>query len=451
MTTVLAFLLTIGVLVTFHEWGHFRAARACGVKVLRFSIGFGRPLLRWTRGETEFVLAALPLGGYVRMLDSREDDADPADLPRAFDRQSLGRRAFIVAAGPLANLVLAAALYAAVQAIGGEEPAPVVGSPPAASLAAAAGLQGGDTVLASGPPGREEAASPVRTLADLRWQLGEAALDGRPLALWVRGADGGLRTVVLPLDTLVVRDLDAALMARIGWSGAHAEARLGAPRAGGPADRAGLREGDLVIAVDGEPVPDAARLRERLRGAAGQNLVLAVQRGGQRLEIEVQPRREVLADGSAVGRIDVAVGSPPALVFHRAGPVEAVLGGLRQTVDVAVLSLRMLGRMVVGQSSLSNLSGPLTVAEVAGRTASAGVVSFLGFLSLVSVSLGVLNLLPLPMLDGGHLVYYILEGCTGRPLSEAWHARLQRGGLALMGLLMSLALYNDMVRLLGLQ
>lgn len=451
MTTVLAFLLTIGVLVTFHEWGHYRAARACGVKVLRFSIGFGRPLLRWTRGETEFVLAALPLGGYVRMLDSREDEAAPADLPRAFDRQSLPRRAFIVAAGPLANLVLAVLLYAAVQMIGGQEPAPIVGSPQAGSLAEAAGLRAGDTVLASGPPGREDAATPVHTLAELRWRLGEAALDGQPLSLALRGADGSLRSISLPLQTLEVRDLDAALMARIGLAGAHGEPRLGAPRPGGPAERAGLREGDLVRAVEGEPMPDAARLRERIRAAPDRVLRFEVERGDQRLSLDVQPRREPMREGPAVGRIDVMVGSPPALVFQRAGPFEALAGGLRQTVEVAVLSLRMMARMVSGQSSLSNLSGPLTVAEVAGRTAATGLVSFLGFLALVSVSLGVLNLLPLPMLDGGHLVYYIVEGCTGRPLPEAWHARLQRGGLALMGLLMSLALYNDMVRLMGLQ
>ncbi len=456
MSTVLAFLFTIGLLVTVHEWGHYRAARACGVKVLRFSIGFGRPLLRWQRGETEFVLALLPLGGYVKMLDEREGAVDPVDQPRAFNRKPLKQRAFIVAAGPAVNLLMAVLIYASMHLIGIEEALPVLGSPQPGSLAAQAGLQAGDRVLALRPSRPAEATKaawqPVPSYADLRWRLTEATLDGHNVQVRVEGP-GGRRELDLLLAGLDASEVDAGLGRRIGLSGPYSAARIGTPRPEGPAAAAGLREGDLVRAIDGEPVLDAVQLRERIRasvveGGTPRALTFLIEREGRELSLSVQPRLGA-ESGPPMPRIEALVGGLPELVLLRQGPLDALVMGAERTVEVAVLSLRMLGRMLIGEASLKNLSGPLTIADAAGQTARSGLIPFLGFLALVSVSLGVLNLLPLPMLDGGHLVYYIVEGLTGRPISEAWLDRLQRGGLAIMALMMSLALYNDLARLLG--
>ena len=463
MTTVLAFLVTLGVLIVVHEWGHYRAALACGVKVLRFSVGFGRPLLRWQRGETEFVVSALPLGGYVKMLDEREGEVDPQDAPRAFNRQSLGKRAFIVVAGPLANLVLAVLLFAATFWIGIDEPRSLLGAPTAGSLAESAGLRAGDWVREAAAMDADAGAltepdwRPIETFAELRWSLTEAALAGQTMRLRVTDAAGAhRRELSLPLAGVSARDVDGQLLKRIGLGGPLGEPVIGRVIDGGPADRAGLKEGDRVNAVDGVPVADAATLRERIRGAVGEQgqplpLRLAVQRGSGTPPIEIELLPSVQSEPAPpTARIEAFVGTPAAIVKVRHGVLDGLQKGVVRTWEVSSLSLRMLGRMLIGEASLKNLSGPLTIADYAGQSAQLGVAYYLGFLALVSVSLGVLNLLPLPMLDGGHLMYYLFEGVTGRPVSEQWLERLQRGGLAIMVLLMSLALYNDLARLFGL-
>ncbi|RZT92538.1 RIP metalloprotease RseP [Rivibacter subsaxonicus] len=471
MTTVLAFLLTLGVLIVVHEWGHYRAAVACGVKVLRFSVGFGRPLLRWQRGETEFVISALPLGGYVKMLDERElgpGEALPAeDAARAFNRQSLRARAFIVFAGPLANLVLAALLYAATFWIGIEEPKSLLGAPVAGSMADAAGQRAGDWVRELAQTGDAGDGlttpdwEPIESYSELRWALTDAALGERNLLLRVSDVNGAhQRELMLPLGTLGVREVDAQLLRRIGLGAPFAEPVIGRVIENGPASRAGLKEGDRVISVDGQAVDDASRLRERIRAAVdaegqAQPLGFLVERSQapgaatERVEIEVLPGVQG-ERGQYLARIEAYIGQPAASVLVRHGPVKGLWLGVQRTWDVSVLSLRMLGKMLIGEASLKNLSGPLTIAEVAGQSAQLGLVYYLGFLALVSVSLGVLNLLPLPMLDGGHLMYYLFEAVTGRPVSEVWLERLQRGGLAIVVLMMSLALYNDLARLFGL-
>jgi regulator of sigma E protease len=454
ITTLLAFIVTLGVLIVVHEWGHYRVARACGVKVLRFSVGFGRVILRRQRSpqDTEFVVSALPLGGYVRMLDEREGPVEPHERHLAFNNKPLRQRAAIVAAGPAANLILAVLLYAAAHWIGLDEPKAVLGAPVAGSLAERAGFRSGDWVTAYSTDGNEW--EDVRSLTDLRWQVTQAVLRGERLQLMVSDAAGRApRTLALELDTVQARDVDAALMKKIGLGGAFQEPVMGEVKAGGPAAAAGLRAGDRVLMIDGTPVTDATSLRERIRDSVrdgvAPTMLWLVERGGARLEIAVTPR--VATDGPRPqGRIDAFVGKPPEMVTVRHGPIEGLWQGAKRTWEVSALTLKMLGRMLIGEASLKNLSGPLTIADYAGQSVNQGLAYYLGFLALVSVSLGVLNLLPLPMLDGGHLMYYIFEGVTGRPVSDQWLKWLQRGGALIMLLLMSLALSNDVARLLGL-
>lgn len=461
LTTTLYFLLTIGVLVVIHEYGHYRAARACDVKVLRFSVGFGRVLWRRQRGETEFVVSALPLGGYVRMLDEREAPVLPSERSRAFNRKPLKQRAFIVAAGPLANLVLAVLLYAAVNWTGVQELRPWLSAPVPGSLAAQAGLQSGDEVVALRPASARDGDAEwqsIRSLSELQWLFTRATLRGEDVALQVRSRQRedeegrGARTLMLPLSAIPAAEVDGKLLDRVGLSGPYAEPLVDEVVAQGPADRAGLRKGDRVLRINGVAPRDAAELRRLIRtslqGGQAQPILLDVDRGGRTLSLEVQPvLKEV--QGKQVARIEAVLGSMPAVVEVRYGAIEGFGMALEKTWDTAVLSLRMLGKMLIGEASIKNLSGPLTIADYAGKSATLGWVHYLGFLALVSVSLGVLNLLPLPVLDGGHLMYYLFEGVTGRPVSDVWLDRLQRGGMAIMLAMMSLALYNDLARLFG--
>ena len=453
--TVLAFVLTLGSLIVIHEYGHYRVAVACGVKVLRFSVGFGRVLWRRqaTPESTEFVLCMLPLGGYVKMLDEREGPVASADLGRAFNRKPLWQRAAVVAAGPAANLLLAVLLYGAAHWVGLEEPKAVMGAPVASSIAEAAGLRSGDWARATSADGAEW--RDVRSMTDLRWEVTQAVLHGEALQLMVTDAEGrAQRRVTLDLSGLGSRELDARLMQRIGLGGPLSEPVLGEVKPDGAGHRSGLRTGDRVLAIDDVAATDASTVRDAIRksGSSGSPVPMRwrIERAGQVLTLDVVP--SIASEGSAtVGRLGLYPGQPPEMVTVRYGLVDGLTQAATQTWQMSAMTVKMLGKMVIGQASLKNLSGPLTIADYAGQSVRLGLAYYLGFLAVVSVSLGVLNLLPLPVLDGGHLMYYLFEGVTGRPVSELWLDRLQRGGVAVMLMMMSLALYNDVARLLGLQ
>jgi regulator of sigma E protease len=455
MLTLVAFLVALGILIAIHEYGHYRVAVACGVKVLKFSVGFGKPVYSWRlkNRPTEFSIGMLPLGGYVKMLDEREGPVDPAERHLAFNNRPLGARAAIVAAGPAANLLLAIVLYAIVNWSGMQEPQPILASPVAGSIADKAGLRGGERVQRAGFDG--ETMDEVRSFEDLRWRLTRAALGGRDVELQVSdgvgdspgGAPAATRSVLLPLGQLNAADADAQLFRKIGILGPWTQAVIGEVMPGGAAQKAGLRAEDVVLRIGDQAIVDGQQLRETIRNAKGAQS-WQIRRGAQTLQLPVAPdiREE---GGRSIGRISAYVGTPPALVTVRYGPLDGLWNGAVRTWEVSVLTLKMMGKMLIGEASLKNLSGPLTIADYAGKSASIGWSAYLLFLALISVSLGVLNLLPLPVLDGGHLMYYLWEAITGKSVSDAWMDRLQRGGVAILLGMMSVALFNDVTRLLG--
>ena len=439
MLTLAAFVLALGVLITVHEYGHYRVARAVGVKVLRFSIGFGRPLLRWQRGDTEFVLAALPLGGYVRMVDEREAPVASADRPYAFNRQSLPRRAAVVVAGPLANLLLAALLFALVAAIGEREPLPILAAPAPGSVAAAAGVRGGDRVLAVD-------AHAVASWPDAQLRMLQGVGDGT-VELAVRRSDGTQSMLRLSLRGVGAR-ADALAAAGLRLQGPPA--RIDAVQAGSAAQGAGLQAGDVVLAVDGAAIGDAGALLQAIAHHGGGEMRLRVQRGSAVLDVALRAHEVTPRPGAApVWRIGALLGGAVPTTLVRHAPLAALGEGVARTWQLSALTLQTLGRMVLGRASLDMLSGPLTIADYAGRSAELGWLPYLSFLAVVSVSLGVLNLLPIPVLDGGHLLYYAFEAVTRRALPQRVQDLLQQGGVALIAVLMAIALYNDFARLLG--
>ena len=444
--TVVWFLVAIAILVVAHEFGHYLAARLAGVKVLRFSLGFGKPLLsrRFGRDQTEWTLAALPFGGYVKMLDEREGEVPAAEAHRSFNRATVWRRIGIVAAGPIANFLLAIVFYWALFLHGMPAMKPMIGEPPAGTPAAQAGLVAGDEI-------RRVNGTDTPSFQELRLELLRAGVEGDALTLEL--ADG--RSVQFDAPPMDTEHLERDTLRPLGIVRYDPEIDpvIGEVLPGGAAARAGFRTGDRLLTANGQSVANWQAWVQLIRRHPSQNLRIELERQGQRAELTVVPDT-VEENGQRVGKIgagpkvDEAVFA--ALMTEvRYGPVEALERGAQKTWDMSLFTLEMMGRMVLGQVSWKNLSGPLTIADYAGQSATLGWISFVGFLALVSVSLGVLNLLPVPLLDGGHLMYYVAEVLTGRPVSERTMEIGSRIGMALLLLLMSFALFNDLQRLLG--
>jgi regulator of sigma E protease len=446
--TVVAFVVALGVLIVVHEYGHYLAARLCNVKVLRFSVGFGRPLASWRHGpdRTEWVIAAIPFGGYVKMLDEREAPVPPAEQARAFNRQGVGKRLLIVVAGPVFNFLFAIAVYSGLYMHGLPEARPIVAEPPAATLAQAAGFRSGDTVRAI--DGR-----PVATWQDLRWRMLQAALQRQRISVEVIDGRDRISVLTLDLSAFPSDEVESDMMERLGLRLFRPALPpvLGQVLAGSAAERAGLAAGDRITHADGRPVATWDDLVQAVRQRPERRLQLTVERRATVLSVEVTPDA-VSAGGARIGRIGAAPEVPAAHAARiftqvRYGPLESVAKATAKTWDISVFSLRMLGKMLLGEVSWKHLSGPVTIADFAGQSAQLGWIPYLTFLALISISLGVLNLLPIPPLDGGLLLYYTIEVLKGSPASERAMELGQRVGIALLLVLMAFAFFNDLNRL----
>jgi regulator of sigma E protease len=444
------FLAAILILVTIHEFGHFWVARKLGIKVLRFSIGFGRPLFSWRRanGETEYVFAAVPLGGYVKMLDEREEDVDPGERHLAFNNQALWKRSAVVVAGPMANFLFAFIAYWCILVVGESGLKPEIGVVVPDSIAAEAAFQPGDSVRAV--DGRE---TPL--WGNFWFALLSASLDGKDVQVEVRAADGSEELRIIPGGRLAELDPGGGFLGAMGLQGASPAIPpvIGEVVAGQPAAAAGLEAGDRILFADGIALESWSDLVRAVRNAPDVALNLQIERDGRIIEVGLTPM-SVDDQGQRVGRIGAAPSVPDSLfepysLTIRYGPLDAAVEAGHRVVDLSVVTLRIIGRMLVGSASVENLSSPIGIADAAGKTASFGVEAFVKFLALLSVSLGLLNLLPIPVLDGGHLLFFAIEGVTGKPLSEELQVQGQRIGLALIFSLMTLAFYVDIARLLG--
>lgn len=474
--TLFFFVIALTVLIAVHEFGHFWVARKCGVKVLRFSLGFGKVIWRYqkSQSDTEFTLSLLPLGGYVRMVDEREGAVAPEDLPCSFNRKPVSVRTAIVFAGPLFNLMLAVLIYWVLFMWGETGSPPILGGMAASSLASEAGLVAGDEIL--GVNGRT---TPTWSLA--MGAVIEGAMEEAPVMIEVRSREGALRVVRLDIPHEDLQKPEA-LFERLGFKPEELPLPPVVERTepGSPAEKAGLLPGDRLVKADRLPIADWREWAEYVRDRPGLAIDLVIDRDGLEMHLNVVPARTPLDGSGQVPQKDHAImewmkrwwgGGPPAsenlnanarvigrvgamvrvpegaLIEYRLGPIDALGAAFRRTMDYALATLKIAGRMIVGRAAVDNLSGPISIAQLAGKSASLGIEAFLRFLALVSISLGVLNLLPIPVLDGGHLFFYLIEALRGRPLTEQTQLRLSQIGMMILTGLMMLGLYLDLGRL----
>lgn len=448
MITLLAFIVALGLLIVFHEYGHYQVARWCDVKVLRFSVGFGKPFLirRYGKDQTEWVLSAFPLGGYVKMLDEREGDVAPEEQHRAFNRKSVWQRSAIVAAGPVANFLLAILLYWLLFMMGVSGMKPVLGKVTPSTPAAFAGLHENDRITRINQ-------EPVATWQDARWILLSHAANKLPdITVETVSQDGGITSHTLDLSGTGPDDLNEDFLKQIGLNIYQPVMQpvVGKVVPDSAASRAGLLPDDEIVAVDGKNIADWKALVQQIRSRPGETLSLTVERHGTTLMLNVVPDT-ANEPGGKTGKIGIGPKADPALfeqlLVEISYPADKALHqAIRKTWETSAFTLQMLWKMVAGDVSWKNISGPITIADYAGQSAKMGTVAYIGFLALISISLGVMNLLPVPVLDGGHLMYYLVEIIKGSPLSDKAMEAGQQAGMALLFVLMAFALYNDINR-----
>ena len=451
LQSALAFIVILGILITFHEYGHFWVARKCDVKILRFSVGFGRPLWKRSFGDdqTEFVIAALPLGGYVKMLDEREGPVEEPDRERAFNNKSLLQRIMIVVAGPLFNFIFAILAYWAMYMIGINDFKPVIGEIDVKSIAAESGFRSGDRIL-------EVDGKKTPTWSSVIDTTVANVVNAREVVFTVAAGEYSERDVTIDLAKISIDEMASGQLFKA--IGLHPKrplipAIIGEIIEGGSAEAVGMQVGDEVLRVDDKPVKDWINWVEIIRANPQQALKVDILRNAEPLTLTIIPAL-VVEGGQDVGKIGAGLDqsflqdtSNQAIESYALFP--ALYKAVEKTADMSILTLRILGKMIVGEASVKNLSGPISIAQYAGKTANLGLAVFLGFMAVISVSLGVLNLLPIPLLDGGHLFYYLIEMVKGSPPSESFQIAGQQFGLIVLLGLMSIALYNDILRVVG--
>ncbi len=444
LNSFFSFLLALGILVFIHEYGHYAVARYYGVRVIRFSVGFGKPIWKWVNKKTkvEWTVSWIPLGGYVRMLDERDPDSlkgSDIDLNEAFNRKPVGQRIAVVLAGPLANLILAALIYGFLAYMQPTGISTQAAAPMAGTVAERVGIEQNDAIVMIN-------GSETGNWNEVSWSLIKARLFRNDLAMVVN-RDG--QPISLP--TIPAGDIDTelgpGLAQALGFQPVEKRVLVRGVSEGSPAQAAGFQNGDQLLQVNGEEVRTSSQFTSLVKVRPEQATQVQVMRGADVLSLQVVPERIEVGTGEAIGRVGLSVGGESVLVENQLGPVDSLVKGFGRMVEVSVFSLAALGKMVTGDLSWEHLSGPVSIASAAGQSSSLGVLPFFGFLAMVSVSLGILNLLPIPLLDGGHLMYYLAEIVRGKPVDEVWQIRGQKIGILLIGLLTGVAFFNDIQRL----